>query len=54
MTETYIPTMDYNIAVEAFAAAMGIEIAELKNAVGEAFGIWPEKSWPDESTGKPS
>jgi hypothetical protein len=54
MTETYIPTTEYNIAVKAFAAALGIDIAELKIAVGEAFDIWPEKNRPDDSAGKPS
>ena len=54
MTETYIPTMKYNIAVNAFAVALGIDIPELKIAVGEAFDIWPEKSRPDGSGGQPS
>ncbi len=47
MTKTYIPKMEYNEAVDAFAAALDINIGELKMAVGAAFEVWPENVCSD-------
>ena len=42
MTESYIPTVEYNMAVIAFAAALGLDTDLLKMPVREEFDVWPE------------
>ena len=47
MAESYIPTTEYNRAVIAFAAALGLDTDKVKIAVGEEFDVWPESIRPD-------
>ena len=41
MAETFIPTKQYNAAVAAFAAAMGLDTDDVKITLGEDFNVWP-------------
>jgi hypothetical protein len=47
MAETFIPTKQYRAAVNAFAAAMGLDTDDIKITLGEAFNLWPESIKPD-------
>jgi hypothetical protein len=42
MTEIYIPTEQYNAAVNAIAALTLIDPDEIKIALGEEGNIWPQ------------
>jgi hypothetical protein len=41
MTEIYLPNDQYRAAVNAIAAATGVDTDAIKTALGEEANIWP-------------
>jgi hypothetical protein len=46
MAESYIPTKEYNAAVIASAAALGLDTNQLQLMIGDEFDVWPESIRP--------